>query len=262
MIPTVAGLYRRISGQWEVIDQSRGMAVNATFAITEDREGAYWIGLGGRAFSDGSAGKPGPVGHRPRVLSPATSLVRIGSSTSTFCAGPNNGVAMWDPQAARWRIWKSKDGLNGSLAREMILAPDGAVWVLCFPGGLTRFDPESLTPRENPDSRFCSNRHSRRPGRPHLDRQQSIPQSDPYVAAALSIRGRAIASRKSTKALAALLPAATASFGPSAGAAFPGSTESIGSISRLPTVCCRAKSWKPLPSVVTKFGFAMPMLWV
>jgi ligand-binding sensor domain-containing protein len=38
MIPTVAGLYRLISGQWEVIDQSRGMAVNATFAITEDRE--------------------------------------------------------------------------------------------------------------------------------------------------------------------------------------------------------------------------------
>ncbi|MHB8503892.1 MAG: ligand-binding sensor domain-containing protein, partial [Candidatus Acidiferrales bacterium] len=47
MIPTVGGLYRRNSGRWEVIDQSRGMAVNATFAITEDREGAYWIGLGG-----------------------------------------------------------------------------------------------------------------------------------------------------------------------------------------------------------------------
>jgi diguanylate cyclase (GGDEF)-like protein len=148
MIPTVAGLYRRISGQWEVIDQSRGMAVNATFAITEDREGAYWIGLGGagiqrwvgrRAWSGWTQGEGipdnvvwGELRDRHKRLWIAT----------------NSGVAMWDPQLQHWRIWKQKDGLNGMVAREMILAPDGAVWVLCYPGGLTRFDPESLLPEK------------------------------------------------------------------------------------------------------------------
>src|SRR5690348_16100262 len=34
--------------------------------------------------------------------------------------------------------------------QEMALAPDGAVWVLCYPGGLTRFDPATLTPEKIP----------------------------------------------------------------------------------------------------------------
>lgn len=145
MIPTVAGLYRRISGQWEVIDQSRGMKVNATFALTEDREGAYWIGLGGAGIQRWIGRKTWSGWTQAEGLPDNVVWSELRDKHNRLWLGTNNGVAMWDPQAARWRIWKSKDGLNGSLAREMILAPDGAIWVLCYPGGLTRFDPESLT---------------------------------------------------------------------------------------------------------------------
>ena len=145
MIPTVAGLYRRISGQWEVIDQSRGMKVNATFAITEDREGAYWIGLGGAGIQRWIGRKTWSGWTEAEGLPDNVVWSELRDRHNRLWLGTNNGVAMWDPQANRWRIWKSKDGLNGSLAREMILAPDGAIWVLCYPGGLTRFDPESLT---------------------------------------------------------------------------------------------------------------------
>ena len=144
MIPTVAGLYRRISGQWEVIDQSRGMNVNATFAITEDREGAYWIGLGGAGIQRWIGRKTWSGWTQAEGLPDNVVWSELRDKHNRLWLGTNNGVAMWDPQAARWRIWKSKDGLNGSLAREMILAQDGAIWVLCYPGGLTRFDPESL----------------------------------------------------------------------------------------------------------------------
>ncbi len=145
MIPTVAGLYRRISGQWEVIDQSRGMKVNATFAITEDREGAYWIGLGGAGIQRWIGRKSWSGWTQAEGLPDNVVWSELRDKHNRLWLGTNNGVAMWDPQAARWRIWKSKDGLNGSLAREMTLSPDGAIWVLCYPGGLTRFDPESLT---------------------------------------------------------------------------------------------------------------------
>lgn len=148
MIPTVAGLYRRVSGQWEVIDQSRGMTVNATFAITEDREGAYWIGLGGAGIQRWIGRKTWSGWTQAEGLPDNVVWSELRDKRKRLWLGTNNGVAMWDPQAARWRIWKAKDGLNGSLAREMILAPDGAVWVLCFPGGLTRFDPESLSPEK------------------------------------------------------------------------------------------------------------------
>jgi diguanylate cyclase (GGDEF)-like protein len=150
MIPTVAGLYRRIAGQWEVIDQSRGMSVNATFAITEDREGAYWIGLGGAGIQRWIGRKTWSGWTQAEGLPDNVVWSELRDKRKRLWLGTNNGVAMWDPQADRWRIWKTKDGLNGSLAREMILAPDGAVWVLCYPGGLTRFDPESLSPERIP----------------------------------------------------------------------------------------------------------------
>jgi diguanylate cyclase (GGDEF)-like protein len=148
MIPTVAGLYRRFSGQWEVIDQSRGMAVNATFAITEDREGAYWIGLGGAGIQRWIGRKTWSGWTQAEGLPDNVVWTTLRDKHRRLWLGTNNGVAMWDPQTDRWRIWKSKDGVNGSLARDLLLAPDGAVWVLCYPGGLTRFDPDSLIPEK------------------------------------------------------------------------------------------------------------------
>jgi diguanylate cyclase (GGDEF)-like protein len=148
MIPTVAGLYRRTSGQWEVIDQSRGMAVNATFAITEDREGAYWIGLGGAGIQRWIGRKTWSSWTQTEGLPDNVVWSELRDKRKRLWLGTNSGVAMWDPQADHWRIWKSKDGLNGSLARDLTLAPDGAVWVLCRPGGLTRFDPDTLVPEK------------------------------------------------------------------------------------------------------------------
>lgn len=150
MIPTVAGLYRHSSGQWEVIDQSRGMAVNATFAITEDREGAYWIGLGGAGIQRWIGRKAWSSWTKAEGLPDNVVWSELRDTRKRLWVGTNNGVAMWDPEAVRWKSWKAKDGLNGAMAREMILAPDGAVWVLCFPGGLTRFDPHSLIPEKIP----------------------------------------------------------------------------------------------------------------
>src|SRR5690242_2755537 len=150
MIPTVAGLYRRSTGQWEVIDQSRGMAVNATFAITEDREGAYWIGLGGAGIERWIGRKTWSSWTQAEGLPDSVVWSELRDARKRLWVGTNNGVAMWDPPANRWRMWKSRDGLNGTVAREMALAPDGAVWVLCYPGGLTRFDPATLTPEKIP----------------------------------------------------------------------------------------------------------------
>jgi diguanylate cyclase (GGDEF)-like protein len=146
MIPTVAGLYRRNSGQWEVIDQSRGMIVNATFAITEDREGAYWIGLGGAGIQRWIGRKTWSGWTVGEGIPDNVVWSELRDKRRRLWIATNSGVAMWDNEAARWRTWRQQDGLNGSIARDLALAPDGSVWALCYPGGLTRFDPESLHP--------------------------------------------------------------------------------------------------------------------
>ena len=150
MVPTVEGLYRRMTGQWEVIDQTRGMAVNATFAITEDREGAYWIGLGGAGIERWIGRKTWSGWAVDEGLPDNVVWSELRDLRKRLWVGTNNGVAMWDPATNHWRKWKSKDGLNGNIARELKLAPDGSVWVLCFPGGITRFDPDSLRPEKVP----------------------------------------------------------------------------------------------------------------
>lgn len=148
MIPTVEGLYRRVAGQWEVVDQNRGLAVNATFAITEDREGAYWIGLGGAGIQRWVGRNSWSAWTTAEGLPDNVVWSEIRDKRQRLWIGTNSGVAMWDALAGRWRIWKSKDGLNGSVARDLVLAPDGSIWVLCTPGGVTRFDPNSLTPEK------------------------------------------------------------------------------------------------------------------
>ncbi|MGB8475777.1 MAG: diguanylate cyclase [Candidatus Acidiferrum sp.] len=148
MIPTVGGLYRHSSGKWEVLDKSRGMAVNATFAITEDREGAYWIGLGGAGIERWVGRKTWSGWTQAEGLPDNVVWSEVRDARERLWLGTNNGVAMWDPQENRWHTWKAKDGLNGTVVRQLILGPDHAVWALCNPGGLTRFDPQSLRPEK------------------------------------------------------------------------------------------------------------------
>lgn len=147
MIPTYQGLYRRTSGHWEIIDQSRGMAVNATFAITEDREGAYWIGLGGAGIERWIGRKTWSGWTHSEGLPDNVVWSELRDKVGRLWVATNNGVAMWDSAASRWRIWRTQDGLNGIVARDLVLAPDGGIWALCYPGGLTRFDPHTLLPQ-------------------------------------------------------------------------------------------------------------------
>jgi diguanylate cyclase (GGDEF)-like protein len=148
MIPSVTGLFRRVNGDWELIDQSRGMFTNATFTITEDREGAYWIGLGGAGIQRWIGRKIWSSWTQAEGLPDDVVWSARRDLQKRLWVGTNNGLAMWDAERHAWKIWRAKDGLNGSTVREVAVAADGAIWALCFPGGLTRFDPVKLQPEK------------------------------------------------------------------------------------------------------------------
>jgi len=148
MIPSVMGLFRHEGGDWELIDQSRGMFTNATFAITEDREGAYWIGLGGAGIQRWIGRKTWASWTQAEGLPDDVVWSARRDLQKRLWVGTNNGLAMWDAPRHAWKIWRAKDGLNGSTVREVAVAADGAIWALCFPGGLTRFDPVKLQPEK------------------------------------------------------------------------------------------------------------------
>jgi ligand-binding sensor domain-containing protein/HPt (histidine-containing phosphotransfer) domain-containing protein len=146
LVPTVAGLYRRLHGQWENIPALNAGGRNVAEVI-EDHEGAYWM-----VGTDTLLRWPGPQEWRGWTKSEGLpddvvwSIVR--DRRSRLWVGTNNGVGMWDPAQGRWQTWREAEGLAAATVSAMAVAPDGAVIVLGYPGGLTRFEPDTLVPRK------------------------------------------------------------------------------------------------------------------
>jgi diguanylate cyclase (GGDEF)-like protein len=146
VVPTVAGIFRREYGHWQAIDRSRGMPMNAVYAVTEDDEGAYWLGLAGAGVVRWQGTESWKGWTEAEGLPDNVIWAEIRDNQKRLWVGTNNGVAMWDPVQKTWRKWNADTGLNGSVVRAIATTSDGAIWVQSAPGGLTRFDPQTLRP--------------------------------------------------------------------------------------------------------------------
>jgi len=148
MVPTVLGLFRKVDGRWQAITKKQGASNNGIISAMQDREGAIWLGLSGtgidrwpdpRAWSGWTDEEGLPDSEVWGILRDRQQRLWVTTS---------NGVAMWATGQHQWRTWRERDGLAGGITRDIALAGDGAVWALSVPGGLNRFDPESLAPRK------------------------------------------------------------------------------------------------------------------
>ncbi len=146
MVPTISGLFLHYDDHWDVIDKRRGTAANAMFSAIQDREGTYWLGLGGNGIERWQGEGRWSGWTDAEGLPDNVVWAEARDYKQRLWVGTNDGVAMWDADQHRFRVWRQADGLNGSMARTLAVAADGSVWVLCHPGGLTRFDPRTLQP--------------------------------------------------------------------------------------------------------------------
>jgi diguanylate cyclase (GGDEF)-like protein len=146
MIPTITGLFLHYDDHWDVIDKRRGTAANSMFSAIQDREGTYWLGLGGNGIERWQGEGRWSGWTDAEGLPDNVVWAELRDYQQRLWVGTNDGVAMWDADQHRFRVWRQKDGLNGSMARTLAVAADGSIWVLCHPGGLTRFDPRTLRP--------------------------------------------------------------------------------------------------------------------
>ncbi|MBV9479281.1 MAG: diguanylate cyclase [Acidobacteria bacterium] len=148
LVPTVSGLYIREGEGWKVVDKGQGMSTNAVLSIMEDREGTYWIGFGGNGLEQWRGERTWSGWTDNEGLPDDVVWSEVRDHQHRLWLGTNDGVAMWDSDARRFRVWKQKDGLNGATARVLTVASDGAIWVLCHPGGLTRFASDHMRPEK------------------------------------------------------------------------------------------------------------------
>jgi diguanylate cyclase (GGDEF)-like protein len=158
LVPTVAGIYRRRAGTWEAVDRTRGMPMNATYSVSEDREGAYWIGLAGAGVVRWQGTSAWEAWTQAEGLPDNVIWAVRRDKQKRLWVGTNNGLAMWAQGSHSWRIWNSTNGLAGSVVRDIAIPSDGDIWVLSYAGGITRFHGSTLrseriaTPKPDPST--------------------------------------------------------------------------------------------------------------
>jgi diguanylate cyclase (GGDEF)-like protein len=146
LLPTVIGLFRRIDNRWVVVGEKQGLATNAVYSALEDREHAIWVGLGGGGIDRWAGSQDWSGWGEGEGLPDSVVWCVVRDKEQRLWTGTNNGLAMWDPEGHHWRIWREQDGLSGITVRDLAVAGDGSIWALSVPGGLTRFDPRTLSP--------------------------------------------------------------------------------------------------------------------
>ncbi|HEV8266976.1 MAG TPA: ATP-binding protein [Thermoanaerobaculia bacterium] len=141
-VPTAQGLFRKAGGRWRAITTAQGLASNAVAAVTEDREGALWIGLIGSGL-DRWPGRDAWSAWSSREGLPDDIVFGIvRDAKGRLFVGTNQGLTMWDGSA--WRVWDRESGLHGVPVTSLALADDGAVWAKTNRSRIVRVDSATL----------------------------------------------------------------------------------------------------------------------
>jgi len=146
-VPTPVGLYRREAGRWRRLGRAQGMGANAVIAVTEDREGALWIGFGGAGLDRWPGRRLWSAWGAEEGLPNEVVWGMVRDPAGRLLIATSDGLAIVDPGRPGIRVVNERDGLAGRTVRHLAAASDGSVWALSVPGGLSRIDPSRGTAR-------------------------------------------------------------------------------------------------------------------
>ncbi len=140
MVPTDRGLAIQRDGNWQLINQQRGLRTSMTSAVLEDREGSLWIGLIGGGVARWLGYREWEAWTTAQGL-PSDLIWSIHRDRSgALWVGTSLGLArMQDGKVSR--TWTKQDGLGGDNVRWLGQTSDGAMWAVMKPGGVARIDP-------------------------------------------------------------------------------------------------------------------------
>jgi signal transduction histidine kinase/ligand-binding sensor domain-containing protein/CheY-like chemotaxis protein len=141
LVSTDRGLARRIAGRWELTGIAQGLQSETVTAILQDREGSIWLGLWG----SGVARWPGSDEWTNWTIADGLGNDIVWAvrrdKAGTMWLGTDNGLVRL-PDHKPPQILTTRNGLGGDKVKGLVIAPDGAIWAACLPGGVSRIDPK------------------------------------------------------------------------------------------------------------------------
>ncbi len=140
IVPTDKGVAFRRDGNWQIIDEHRGLHAAMTTAAVEDREGSLWVGLVGAGVARWLGYGAWEAWTQAQGL-PADLIWSIRRDRKgALWVGTSQGLARVKGDRP-FRTWTRKDGLGGDNVRALEETADGAIWAVVKPGRVARIDP-------------------------------------------------------------------------------------------------------------------------
>lgn len=156
IVPTDNGLFVRDGDRWRCYGAAQGLPGQTVSAALHDREGSLWLGLWGLGLIRVAGYGVTETWTVQDGLGSSTVSAVAADARGRVWAGTDSGLAVKESGQDRWRALGRMLGMCGSKVRSLALGMDGAVWAGCFPGGVSRIDPErmrarTLAPGDGPD---------------------------------------------------------------------------------------------------------------
>jgi len=152
LVPTDNGLFVLDKTGWKRYGVQQGLPGQSVSAALHDREDSLWVGLWGLGLFRIAGYSWTETWTVQEGLGNNTVSALLEDREGRIWAGTDNGISILAPGEKRWRPGPAVSSLCGSKIRALALAPDGAVWAGCFPGGVARIGPGGNT-RVYPPSR-------------------------------------------------------------------------------------------------------------
>jgi len=132
--------------KWEIYGESRGMLVSMSTTAIRDRDGSLWTATagGGLARLVGY----GQWSHFTPKEGMASAVIweMERDKAGDLWVATSGGVHRMREDSGgvpRWTIYGARQGLPSDRARAIAVAPDGAIWIGSFVGGVARLDPRT-----------------------------------------------------------------------------------------------------------------------
>lgn len=143
LYPTVHGLYIHNKNGWTQLGREQGLPTDVILTAIEDRNHTLLLGLGGAGLMAHNISQQWMAWTTTDGLPDDVVWNTERDNKNRLWVGTNNGLGIWDPNTDHWRILLEQNGLSGHIIRHVRRAKDGSIWVLSFPGGVDRIDPET-----------------------------------------------------------------------------------------------------------------------
>ncbi len=141
---TSLGVYFKQNGKWVGLSIANGLPSNSMRTVTEDHEGAIWLGLSGYGMHRWPGSTKWRAWTTEEGLGSDHVWCMIRDKYDRLILGNNQGIDIFDPATGKWTSYTSADGLVGSAVRRLREDGEGRIWALSRRAGFNVIDPETL----------------------------------------------------------------------------------------------------------------------